>query len=244
MSSLVLIDDHQVFREALRAYLANESDLHVVGDAGSVSEGLKRVDEHQPDVVVLDLSMPDVDGFAAAQVLRNRQPAPRVLVLSMHTDDGNIARAIAAGATGYVSKEQPASALVSAIRSVARGTQVLPPTISRFALDDRLATLRGAAPPSTATAAPTAVPDGPAGPDRPDRIGAHPPASPLSPLTAREKEVFALLIGGASNAAIACELRISIKTVETHRARLLKKLEAHSMADLVRFAARHGLLRQ
>jgi DNA-binding NarL/FixJ family response regulator len=211
---VALVDDHQLFREGLRAVLANQPDLTVVGEASDAREAYTVVDTTQPDVVVLDVALPGVNGIAAARELTRREPRRKILVLSMHVGEDYVARALSAGATGYALKEQSAGELVEAIRAVARGQAYLSPRISRFVVEDYLRLRRGEG--------------GTAG--------------PLGALSAREKEVFDLLVRGFSNDGIAGQLCISVKTVETHRAHILRKLRVHSIAELIRFAARHGLV--
>jgi two-component system response regulator NreC len=209
-----LVDDHQLFRQGLRTILAKEGDLTVVGEASDAREAYQLVVDAHPDVVVLDVSLPGVNGIAATRELVRREPHAHVLMLSMHSSEDYVAQALAAGATGYALKDQSAGEVVDAIRAVARGQAYLSPKISRFVVEDYLRLRRG----DTA------------------RTG------PLAALSVREQEIFDLLVRGFSNDGIAGQLCISVKTVETHRAHILHKLHLHSIAELVRFAARHNLV--
>jgi two-component system response regulator NreC len=211
---LVLIDDHPLLREGLRRVLSAQPDLEVVGEAASAREGYAVVDAVRPDVALVDLALPGTDGVAATRELRRRQPRCRVLILSMHVDEALAVQALSAGANGYATKDQPADAVIEAVHMVGRGETYLSPRLSREAILDHL---------------------------RPRRH-APPAADPLAELSAREREIFGLAVRGFSNEGIAGELVISVKTVETHRAHINKKLGVHSTAELVRFAARHGLL--
>jgi DNA-binding NarL/FixJ family response regulator len=209
---LALVDDERVFRDGMRAILSGHADLEVVGEAGDARSAFSVVASARPDVVVLEVSLPGIDGIAAARELKTRAPESRTLILSRHRGEDFVARALHAGACGYACKAQPATEVLEAIRTVGRGDSYLPPGVSRFVLDDLLRRRRRA-------------PDG-----------------PLGHLSIREREIFALLIRDLTNDEIARQLCISGKTVQTHRARILKKLHLHSIVQLVRFAAVHGLL--
>jgi two-component system response regulator NreC len=210
---VALVDDHLLFREGLRALLSSQADIQVVGEAADARQAYNIVEAEHPDVVVLDLSLPGVDGIAATRELRRRAPGGKVLMLSMHTGEEFAAQALAAGASGYALKSQPSVNVVEAIRTVARGETYLSPEFSRTLLDEQL---RGR------------MADG----------------GPIAPLSEREREVFDLLVRGFSNQAAATELCISVKTVETHRSHIHRKLGVHSVAELMRFAALHGLIKQ
>jgi DNA-binding NarL/FixJ family response regulator len=211
---VALVDDHRLFREGLRALLGTQPDLCVVAEASEAREVPATVESAEPDVVVLDYQLKGIAGPSIVRDLIERDRNRRILVLSMHTEEDRIAQALAAGALGWASKEQDAAELFGAIRTVASGKPYLAPALSHFDLDQYTRIQRDGKPNST----------------------------PLAPLTAREKEVFELVIRGMPNDAIAQTLDISRRTVETHRSRILHKLHAHSVADLMRFAARHGLL--
>ncbi len=210
---VALVDDHVVFRQGLSSLLSRERDLQVVAEAGEARDAYKAVKAASPDVVVLDLGLPGADGIAVTRELLRQQEDRHVLVLSMFTDHERVARALEAGALGYASKDQPAEEVLTAIRLVSQGKEYLAPGISRAVLDDYLALRKNGG-----------------------------SITPLRLLTGREREIFDFTVRGSSSQAIADELSISRRTVETHRSRILHKLHMHSASDLVRLAARLGLL--
>jgi len=212
---VALVDDHRLFREGLRALLAAQPDLSVVGEAAEPGEACSLVDASDPDLVVLDVVLANgASGLALVRELLRRLPQRRVLMLSMLLDEQRVAEALEAGALGYAGKAQSLEEVLEAIRTVAAGRVYVPPVLSRFVVQDYLRLRRGEA--------------------KPD--------SPLSRLTRREREVFDLIVAGGTTASIAKGLFISQRTVETHRSRILHKLKARSAADLVRLAARLDLL--
>jgi DNA-binding NarL/FixJ family response regulator len=211
---LGLVDDHRLFREGIRALLATNPDFEVVAEAWRADQAYEAIAAAKPDVVLLDYFLPGVAGPTVAREILRRDAGARILMLSMYLDEDRVAQALEAGALGYASKDQSASELAEAIRTVARGERYLAPPLSRALLEEYL---------------------------RIRRDGSR-TATPLGALTAREKEIFELAVRGLSNEAIAQHLTISKRTVETHRGRILRKLHVHSATELVRFAARHGLL--
>jgi DNA-binding NarL/FixJ family response regulator len=211
---VALVDDHPLFRAGLRALLREQSDIVVAGEAGEAREAYRLVEATPLDVITLDIALPGVTGIATTRELIRRRVTARVLMLTMHSGEDFVAQALAAGAAGYALKTQMPAELVEAIHAVARGESYLCPRISRPVVDDMLR----------------------------QRRGGHAGGGPCDMLSPREREVFDLLVRGYSNDDIAAQLCISIKTVETHRARILKKLRVHSMVELLRFASRHGLL--
>jgi len=202
---LALVDDHVVFREGLAALLAPRRDVTVVGQAGSAAEAFVLVDRVVPDVIVLDLSLPDANGLDVARQLGQRTRC-KILALTMHDDRALIDQALNAGIIGYAVKSEPAEAIVKAIHSVARRELYLPST------------------PGHAVVQP-----------------AVPRDDVLASLSRREREIFELVIRGLTNDEVAHRLCISVKTVETHRARINRKCQVHSTAALVRIAARMGM---
>jgi two-component system, NarL family, invasion response regulator UvrY len=202
MIRLAIAEDHTIVRWALREALGKADDIEVVGEAGTAAETLKMVDSAKPDVLILDLTFPDKSGFDVLNELRSIDTAPLVVVLTWHTEPSYAARAIAAGAHGYVHKAVEPEALLHAIRAVARGEQVIPPGV-----DELIATGDG---------------------------------HPASALTAREQQVMEMLSRGLTNREIAEQLQISIKTVDTHRGHVLKKLGLRNNSELTRFAVKHG----
>ena len=213
---VALVDDHLLFREGLRAMLASAPDLRIVAEASNAQEALPAVRASQPEVVVLDVMLPGVSGIGVARELLREDPKRRVLALSMVADEAHVADALQAGVLGYACKSQSAAEVMEAIRTVARGETYLAPQVSGFVVSDY----------------------------RRLRNGPEGARSPLATLTAREREIFELCIQGNPTAQIAKQLCISPRTVETHRGRILRKLNAHSAVDLVRLAARWGLLAQ
>jgi DNA-binding NarL/FixJ family response regulator len=215
MTTVALIDDHKLFREGLRALLQSQPGFSVVGEATNAAEALQVVRQTEPDVVVLDMLLPGSNGASVARELLRQNPSRKVIALSMVKDEQHVANALDAGVLGYASKEQSAEDVVAAIKAVAQRQTYLAPGISRVVLEDVRRRPRTPAEVSTA---------------------------PLAQLTQREREIFDLTVNGSSTADIASQLFISKRTVETHRARILRKLNAHSATDLVRLAARLGLL--
>ena len=211
---VALVDDHRLFREGLRALLAVQPDLHVVGEAAEPDEACALIDAQDPDLVVLDVLLGPSSGVSLARELLRRSPRRKVLMLSMLLDEEHAAEALEVGALGYAGKAQSLDEVLEAIRTVAAGRVYVPSVLSRFVVQDYLRLRRG---------------DGLAD-------------SPLARLTRREREVFDLIVAGGTTAAIAERLDISDRTVETHRSRILHKLKARSAADLVRLAARLKLL--
>lgn len=213
-SRVMLVDDHQLFREGLVALLATDKTLIVVGQAATSRQACALADEVKPDVVVLDLTLPDGDGIATTRELLRRRPRTRVLILTMHTTQFFVRKALGAGAAGYALKSQPAEEILEAVRIIARGDTYVSPQI---------------APP----------PD-----DAATRRPQDGNLNALDELSPREREVFDLVMRGLSNQSIGENLCISIKTVETHRSHINKKLDVHSTGQLIRLAALQGLVSQ
>jgi len=210
---VAIVEAHPLFRAGLRAAISDHRDLAVAGEADSLESGTALVAAERPDVVVLDASLPGNAGLSALGHLLRRHPERRVLVLAAQGAEDYAAEAFATGAMGYAGKEASADEVVAAIREVGAGQRYLSP---RLAVDRVNRHLR----------------------DRPAVEG-----GPLDALSAREREVFRLLVLGCSNEEVAERLHITRRTVETHRSRILKKLRVHSAVELLRLAARHGLIR-
>ncbi|PYO40044.1 MAG: DNA-binding response regulator [Gemmatimonadetes bacterium] len=208
---VLLADDHALFRSGLRALLKGFPDMMVVAEASNGHEALRLAKEQRPDVVLMDISMPDLNGLdAAAQIVRET-PDVRVLVLSMHADEAYINRALKAGATGYLLKTASGPELELAIRAVARGDAYLGPRVAKHVIPDYLT--RGV--------------------EAPDAV---------ERLTLRQREILQLIAEGSTSKQIAQRLGLSVKTVERHRADLMKRLGIHDIAGLVRWAIAHGLV--
>jgi DNA-binding NarL/FixJ family response regulator len=202
MIRLAIAEDHTIVRWALREALGKADDIEVCGEAGTAAETLDMIRRERPDVLLLDISLPDRSGFDVLTEMRSVETAPLVVVLTWHTEPSYAARAIAAGAHGYVNKSVDPDTLLNAIRAVSRGEQVIPPGVEQL----------------------LASGDG----------------HPASALTAREQQVMEMLARGMTNREIAEHLEISIKTVDTHRGHVLKKLGLRNNSELTRFAVKHG----
>ena len=210
---VLLCDDHAVLRAGLRALLATERGIEVVGEAENGTAAIAQAHALRPDVALLDITMPELDGLAATRRIRRETPDVKVLILTMHDDPAYLFQALEAGASGYVLKRAAEDDLIEAIRIVAVDDAFLAPRAAQQLVADYLARReRGDLPP------------------------------PVEKLTPREEEVLRLLARGHTNAEIAESLVISVKTVETHRAHILDKLGLRKRAELVRYAETHGLL--
>lgn len=206
---LFLADDHTLVREGIAALVERESDLHVVGQCG---DGLRVVEEVlrvKPDVVVLDLGMPGLNGIDICRQLARKAKDTAVLVLTMYVDEEFIVRALENGAAGYLMKEAASKELVEAVRAVARGELYLGSGIARSVLA---------------------------------RLAAGTKEDPYHKLTPRERQVLQLIAEGKTNRAIAEKLGLSVKTVDTHRAHLMRKLGIHDQTTLVKYAIRRGIV--
>jgi two-component system response regulator NreC len=213
---VLIADDHAVLRAGLRMLLDAEPDMEVVGEAADGAEALARVGELAPDVVLLDITMPRLDGLSVLRQMREVSPASRVLILTMHDDEGYLREALAAGGVGYVLKRAADTELLSAIRAVHQGGTYLHPAHTKVLLEGMLDREREAA-------------------------GEADSYERLSP---REREVLRLIALGYTNQQAADQLYLSVKTVETYKARLMTKLGLHSRAELVRYALQKGLLNE
>jgi DNA-binding NarL/FixJ family response regulator len=202
--SVALVDDHLMFREAMR-HLLREQGFDLVAEASDARSSFPLIDATKPAVVLLDLRLPGMDGVTATRELQQRAPGSKVMILSAYAGQSDVDEAWAAGVHGYMTKMQDADGLKSGIRAVAAGERYLAP---------------GLKPSETTT----------------ERTG------PIRVLSPRERDVFRLLVRGMTTREMAAELRISSKTVDTHRERIMKKLGLHSAVELVRFAASHNLL--
>jgi len=214
---VLLADDHALFREGVRSLLATQPDIEVVGEVADGRAAVQQALALHPDVVLMDITMPHLDGIEATRQIAAREPAVRVLVLTMHDNEDVFLRALGAGAAGYVLKKSGGLELMSAIRSTHEGNSYLSPYLAKALMTDYLQ--RGDRPP------------GPA--DLP---------SPAKRLSAREQEILKLIAEGHSSREIAEMLDLSVKTVHNHRTRLMTKLDIHRNADLVRYAIRLGMV--
>jgi len=208
--SVMLADDHAVVRDGLRALLEGGNDLQVVAVAGNGREAVAEALRLKPDIVIMDIAMPELDGVEATRRIVEKCPETRVLILSMYLSAEHIYRALQAGAQGYVLKESAGEEVVDAIRALRAGKRYLSHRITETVIDDYL------------------------------REGTN--VSPLDSLSLRERDVLQLVVEGRTNAAIAQALSLSPKTVETYRARIMKKLKVKDTVELVKFSMRHGLI--
>jgi len=210
--TVVLADDHAVVREGLRLLLEAQEDIRVVGQAGTGREVIAEAGRLGPQVVVMDISMPDLSGIEATRLVKQRYPEIAVVILSMHVSTEHVFQALSAGAIGYVLKESAGDDLVAAVRAAAGGRRFLSDRINASVLDDYVARRR-------------------------DARG----ESALARLSARERQVLRAVVEGRTSAAIAAELHLSPKTVETYRSRLMAKLGVRDLPALVKLAIQHGL---
>jgi two-component system response regulator NreC len=212
---VLLAEDHQVVRDGLRLLLNAQPDIEVVGEATTGREAVALARETCPDVAVLDISMPDLDGLQTTSLIRRECPQTQVLILTMHKSDVYFFRALEAGAAGYVLKSAASEDLIKAVRVVSRGEAFFDPAVARKLLDSYLKHTGSEAPP------------GPPG---------------YEELSEREREIMLLIVQGLSNQETAARLFISPSTVQSHRARILQKLGLETTIDLVRYAIRHGFI--
>ena len=210
---VLVADDHAILRSGLRLLIQGQPDLEVVGEAGDFGEVIRLAGILSPDVITLDLGMPGGSGLAAIERLRAVAPSVKIVVLTMHDDPAYVRSALAAGAVGYLAKSAADAALIGAIRAVHRG---------RVFID-----VEGGAPGSSLLAPSSG------------EAGAQ---APIATLSAREREVLVLVAQGHTNQAIADRLRLSVKTVESYRSRLMQKLGLTNRAELTRLAMELGLL--
>lgn len=211
---VLLADDHAIVRRGLKSLLESEPGLAVVAEAGDGLEALRLAAEHQPDLVVLDIAMPLLNGIEVAARLQHMERPPRVIVLSMHNDESYILRALASGARAYLLKEATDEELLPAVRMVASGKPFFSAAVSAVLVEDYIHHLKARGLTDT-----------------------------FHLLTAREREVLQLLAEGRSNKEVAALLELALSTVETHRANLMQKLNLHNTAEIVLYAVRKGMIR-
>lgn len=210
---IVLCDDHQIIREGLRALLEKQPDMSVVGEAINGLGAIKLVTEKKPDIVVLDIAMPDMNGIAAARRIFADHPKVKVLALSMHSDHHFVTEMLEAGASGYMLKDSAFGELTNAIRMIISGGLFISPHIAGNVLDEF------------------------ARRSKPGRA----PVRHVSELSQREKEILQLISEGHSTKEVASKLGVSVKTVETHRQHIMQKVGAHNVAALTKYAVREGI---
>ena len=211
---ILLADDHTLMRQGLRKILESRPDWEIVAEAGTGREALQQAEDLQPDVVVLDVAMPALNGIDALQQIKRRVPGAHVLILSMHGDEAYVTRAVRTGASGYLLKDSADVDLIRAVVAVSQGKSFFSPAVARVIVDEYVRQLaeRGVT----------------------DRYDA---------LSEREREIFQLVAEGYSSKEVASLLQISPATVETHRAHVMEKLDTHNTAELVLYAVRKGVIR-
>lgn len=223
---VLLADDHDILRQGLKMLLNMQQEMQVVGEARTGREAVDMAKGLMPDVVVMDITMPDMDGLEACQLIRSQQPATQVLMLTMHESEEYFLHALRMGAAGYLVKKAAPSDLQMAINSIAQGGAFLYPGLAKALIRSYVASPASEIPASN---------------DH-ERMNASSLAQALRILTPREVEVLRLVAEGRTNQEIADQLTLSIKTVQTHRANVMEKLELRDITHLVRFAIRHGLI--
>ena len=211
---ILLADDHTIVRQGLRKLLEERPEWEVVAEAGDGREAVHLAEQHRPDVAILDVAMPLLNGIEATRQITKRVPGTRVLVLSMHADEAYVTQMLQAGATGYLLKDSADVDLVNAVAEAVLGRSFFSPAIARVMLDDyrRQMTDKGVS----------------------DRY---------ETLSEREREIFQLIAEAKTNKEIAALLGVSSSTVETHRAHIMEKLDLHSAAEIVLYAVRRGVIR-
>jgi DNA-binding NarL/FixJ family response regulator len=209
MTRVLLTDDHKILRQGLRTLLEREKDIQIVGEADNGRSSVKLTGELAPDVVIMDVAMPDLNGIDATRRITQADPRTRVLALSMHSDGRYVRGMLQAGARGYILKDCAAEELTHAIRTVMAGQVYVSPGVMDTIVNAYVRQLTAAGAPTT--------------------------------LTRREREVLQLLAEGGSTANIAAGLHLSVKTIETHRKRIMDKLDLRSIAELTKYAIREGI---
>jgi two-component system response regulator NreC len=213
MIQVILADDHAVMRRGLRLVLEQQDGFEVLGEASDGRQAVSLAESLRPDVAVLDITMPNLNGIEAARQISAKQLGVAIVVLSMHADEGYVLRALKAGARGYLLKESPEADFIQAIRSVSEGKAFFSPAVSRMLVEDYMRQLQDK--------------------DIEDSYEL---------LTAREREILQLVAEGKSNKDVANMLNLSLYTVETHRSNILEKLNLHNVPELILYAVRKGVI--
>jgi len=209
---VLVVDDHEIVREGIRMVLAADPELEVVGVASSGEEAIDRVRELEPNVVLMDIGMPGLSGFEATRRIRESHPATQVVALTVHDSEGYVFQMLQAGATGYVVKRAPSEDVIAAVKRASQGEAVLHPSVAKLLIKDYLS-----------------------------RVAKGEETS-FDTLSDREREILKLIAEGRTNREIADTLFLSIKTVQAHRANLMRKLGMHDRTELVKYAIRKGII--
>jgi DNA-binding NarL/FixJ family response regulator len=218
MIRVLLVEDHTLVRAGLRSLLQSFGGIQVVAEAGDGRDALRLVETHKPDLVLMDVAMPGLNGLEATTRLRKEFPGIRVLILSMYSNEEYVIQSLRAGAAGYLLKDAATTELDLAIKAIARGETYLSPAVSKVVVSDYVRRVGGEG----------------------SEVVADP--SPYERLTPRQREILQLIAEGNTTKEIAHLLNISAKTVETHRMQLMGQLDIHDVAGLVRYAIRKGLV--
>ena len=211
---VLIADDHTLVREGLRALLEGQGDFEVIAEASNGREAVDRAIQLRPDVVLMDIGMPELDGLAATRLIVRARPGIRILVLTVHETEDYFFRVLEVGAHGFLVKDAASTELVAAVRAVHNGGVYLHPPMAKRLVEEYL-----------------------------QRIGSGEERAAHAMLTRRERQILALIGAGHTNQEIAEQLSLSINTVQAHRSHIIDKLNLHSRADLMRYAVRVGLLR-
>jgi two-component system response regulator NreC len=210
---ILLADDHTVVRDGLRALLEKQADMTVIGEAADGRDSVRLAEEHSPDVVVMDIAMPNMNGIEATRRILAQNPNCNVVILSMHQDESYVLRSLKAGAKGYLLKDSLRGDVIDAIRTVSQGRSYLTRKVSRILQEDYVRQM--------------------------ERRGVE---DSYDLLTGREREILQLVAEGKTNKEVATFLNISLTTVETHRTHILQKLGLHSIPELILYAVRKGII--
>jgi len=210
---ILLADDHTVMRNGLRLLLERQPNLSVVGEASDGRETVRAAESFSPDVVVMDIAMPNLNGIEAARQITAARPETAIVILSMHSDESYVIRALKAGARAYLLKDSAEGDLIAAIRAISEGKSFFSPAISRILVEDYMRQLEQQHVEDT-----------------------------YELLTAREREILQLLAEGKTNKEVASMLNLSVYTIETHRTHILQKLNLHNVPELILYAVRKGII--
>ncbi len=211
---ILLVDDHTLFRQGMRTLINTEPDLEVAAEVSNGGEAIEKAGELRPDIVLMDIGMPGLSSFEATRQIKKNRPETKILFLTMYDDEDYLVEGMEVGGNGYVLKDSPAGQLLSAIRDVQRGGSFLSPRMLSQLVDDFRSRIK------TTNRLPR-----------------------FATLTAREKQILKMLAEGNSVKEIACELNLSVKTVEAHKFNLMRKLDIHNKAQLVQYAIQKKIIK-